>query len=164
MDINVIYTAKDGRKFNDPYKCEEYEKRLGTETGTVALARIDLKALGENRYVFGILKVRHNDVNHYRTYVVRCVDDKLEDYVTVSELDVDKRWIRNTVADVLRDMEQFSDNDLCEYEFLFCDHWEFGGEHPFGCTRTNNQELWDEMKKPAKAAAEKIKRSRGLTP
>lgn len=151
MDINITYTAKDGRRFNDPYECEEYEKRLGTEPGTVGRARIDLKALGENEYVHGLLKVRHEGISHYRIYVVRCVDDMLEDYVTVSELDVDKRWIRNTIADVLSDMEQFSDDDLCEYEFIYCDHWEFGGEHPFGCCRTSNPELWEEMKKAVKA-------------
>ena len=158
MDINVIYTAKDGRRFSDPFECEDYEKRLGTRPGTVARARIDLKALGENKYVFGMLKVRHEGVNHYRTYVVRCVDDMLEDYVNVSELDVDKRWIRNTMSDVLHDMEQFSDDDLCEYEFLYCDHWEFGGEHPFGCCRTYNPTLWEEMEKAAKADAEKAKK------
>ena len=48
MDINITYTAKDGRRFNDPYECEKYEARLGTEAGTVARARIDLKALGED--------------------------------------------------------------------------------------------------------------------
>ena len=158
MDINITYTAKDGRRFNDPYECEEYEKRLGTEAGTVARARIDLKALGENEYVFGMLKVRQEGVNHYRTYMVRCVDEKLEDYVNVSELDVDKRWIRNTIGDVLRDMEPFDDDDLCEYEFLYCDHWEFGGEHPFGCTRTYNPTLWEEMKKANTADAEKTKK------
>ena len=157
MEIDVIYTAKDGRRFKDPYECEEYEKRLGTEAGTVARARIDLKALGESSYVFGILKVRHDNVNCYRVYMVRCVDDKLEDYVTVSELDVDKRWIRDTIADVLRDMEQFSDNDPCEYEFLYCDHWEFGGKHPFGCCRSSNPDLWAEMKKAETADANKKK-------
>ena len=158
MDINVIYTANDGTKFNDPYECEEYEKRLGTEPGTVGRARIDLKELGEDKYVFGMLKVRHDDVNHYRTYVTRSVDEKLEDYVNVSELDVDKRWIRNTISDVLRNIEQFSDDDLCEYEFIYCDHWEFGGEHPFGCCRTYNPTLWEEMEKAAKADAEKAKK------
>ena len=158
MDINITYTAKDGRRFNDPYECEKYEKRLGTKAGTVGRARIDLKELGEDRYVFGMLKVRHEDVNHYRTYVTRCVDEKLEDYVNVSNLDVDKRWIRSTIADVLRDMERFSDDDLCEYEFIYCDHWEFGGEHTFGCCRTHNQELWDEMEKAAKADAENTKK------
>jgi hypothetical protein len=69
----------------------------------------------------------------------------------VSELDVDKRWIRNTIADVLCDMEKFSDDDLCEYEFVYCDHWEFGGKHPFGCCRTYNPELWEEMQKAVKA-------------
>lgn len=146
MEIDITYTAKDGRQFDDPYECEEYEKRLGSKAGTVARARTDLKALGENTYVFGLLKVRHDDVNNYRSYMVRCVDDKLEGYVNVSELDVDKRWVRNTISDVLRDMERFSDDDLCEYEFLFCDHWEFN-KHPFGCCRTNNPELWDKMKK-----------------
>ena len=158
MDINVIYTAKDGTKFNDPYECEEYEKRLGTEPGTVARARIDLKELGEDKYVFGMLKVRHDDVNHYRTYVTRSVDEKLEDYVNVSELDVDKRWIRNTISDVLRNIEQFSDDDLCEYEFIYCDHWEFGGEHAFGCCRTHNQRLWEEMEKTSKADVGKTKK------
>ena len=153
MDIDITYTAKDGRRFNDPYECEAYEKRLGTEPGTVARARIDLKEIGEDKYVFGLLKVRHGGVNHYRSYIVRCVDDKLEDYVNVSSLDVDKRWIRNTIADVLRDMEKFSDDDLCEFEFLYCDHWEFGGGHPFGCYRSSNPELWDEMEKAAKADA-----------
>jgi hypothetical protein len=152
MDINITYTAKDGRRFNDPYECEEYEKRLGTEPGTVGRARIDLKELGEDRYVFGMLKVRHEGVTNYRTYVTRCVDEKLEDYVTVSNLDVDKRWIRSTVADVLRDMEEYNDDDLCEYEFLYCDHWEFN-KHTFGCFRTSNPELWDEMEKAAKADA-----------
>ena len=158
MDINITYTAKDGRQFHDPYECEEYEKRLGTEPGRVARARIDMKALGENRYVFGLLKVRHKDVNHYLTYVVRCLDDKLEDYANVSDLDVDKRWIRNTISDVLHDMEKFNDDDLCEYEFLYCNHWSFGGEHPFGCTRTHNQKLWDEMEKAAKADTAKTKK------
>ena len=158
MDINVIYTAKDGRRFSDPFECEEYEKRLGTRPGTVARARIDLKELGEDKYVFGMLKVRHDDVNHYRTYVTRSVDEKLEDYVNVSELDVDKRWIRNTMSDVLRDMEQFGGDDLCEYEFLYCDHWEFGGEHPFGCCRTYNPTLWEEMEKAAKADAANAKK------
>ena len=158
MDIDVTYTAKDGMRFSDPYECEKYEKRLGTEAGTVGRARIDLKALGENRYVFGMLKVRHENTNQYRTYVVRCVDDKLEDYVNVSELDVDKRWIRNTMSDVLRDMEQFSAADLCEYEFVYCDHWEFGGEHPFGCCRTYNQTLWEEMHKANTADTAKTKK------
>jgi len=153
MDINITYTAKDGRRFNDPYECEAYEKRLGTEPGTVARARIDLKEIGEDKYVFGLLKARHEGVNHYRSYIVRCVDDKLEDYVNVSSLDVEKRWIRNTISDVLHDMEEFSDDDLCEYEFIYCRHWEFGGEHPFGCTRTHNQTLWEEMEKAAKADA-----------
>jgi hypothetical protein len=157
MDINVMYTAKDGRRFHDPYECEEYEKRLGTEPGTVGRARIDLKELGEDKYVFGILKVRHDGSNHYRTYVTRCVDEKLEDYVNVSSLDVDKRWIRSTIGEVLRDMEQYSDDDPCEYEFIYCDHWEFN-KHPFGCCRTHNQELWEEMEKAAKADAENTKK------
>jgi len=67
MDIDITYTAKDGRRFSDPYECEEYEKRLGTEPGTVGRARIDLGELGEKMYVFGILKVRHDNVSHYRT-------------------------------------------------------------------------------------------------
>ena len=71
--------------------------------------------------------------------------------MNVSNLDVDKRWIRNTIGDVLRDMEQFDDDDLCEYEFLYCDHWEFGGEHPFGCCRTHNPKLWEKMEKAVKA-------------
>ena len=150
MDIDVIYKAKDGQRFSDPYECEEYEKRLGTEPGTVGRARIDLKEIGENKYVFGLLKVRHENVNSYRTYMVRCLDDKLEDYVNVSELDVDKRWIRNTIGDVLYDMRQYSDDDLCEYEFIYCDHWEIGVAHPFGCCRTCNQKLWEEMKKAEK--------------
>lgn len=149
MNINITYTAKDGRRFHDPYECEEYEKRLGTDPGTVGRARIDLKDIGEQKYVFGILKVRHEGSNHYRTYVTRCVDEKLEDYVNVSELDVDKRWIRSTIGEVLRDMEQYSDDDPCEYEFLYCDHLEFG-KHAFGCCRTSNPELWEEMEKAAK--------------
>ena len=158
MDINVIYTAKDGTRFDDPYKCEEYEKRLGTEPGTVGRARIDLKAFGENTYVFGMLKVRHENTNFYRTYVTQCIDSKLEDYVNVSELDVDRRWITATIGDVLHAMEEFNDDDLCEYEFIYCDHWDFGGGHPFGCTRTHNPELWEEMKKDTKADAEKTKK------
>lgn len=162
MEIGITYTAKDGRQFDDPYKCEEYEKRLGTEQGTVARARIDLKDIGEQKYVFGMLKVRHegDGDNHFRTYVTRCVDDKLEDYVNVSNLDVDKRWIRNTIGDVLYDLEQFNDDDLCEYEFLYCDHWDFGGEHPCGCIRTHNPKLWEELEKVDKAKNKSTKKKK----
>ena len=158
MDINVVYTAKDGRRFSDPFECEEYEKRLGTQPGTVGRARIDLKALGEKMYVFGILKVRHDDCNHYRTYVTRCVDEKLEDYVNVSELDADKRWIVSNIGNVLSDMEEFNDDDLCEYEFLYCDHWDFGSGQPCGCIRTINQELWEKTEKADKADVGKTKK------
>ena len=156
MKIDVAYMAKDGRRFSSAKECEKYEKQLGTEAGTVARACIDLKELGEKSYVFGLLKVRHGGENYYRTYATRCIDDKLADYVNVSELDADKRWIRNTIADVLRDMEHFDDDDLCEYEFLYCDNWEFN-KHTFGCIRTHNQELWKEMEKAAKADAENAK-------
>ena len=143
MDINVIYTAKDGMKFNDPYECEEYEKRLGTEPGTVARARIDLKDIGEQKYVFGMLKVRHEGSNHYRTYVTRCVDEKLEDYVNVSELDVDKRWIRYTVSDVLHHIERYDDNALCEYEFLYFNHQNIDLDKADGYVGMRNMALWD---------------------
>jgi len=152
MDIDVVYTAKDGRRFSDPLECEEYEKRLGTQPGTVGRARIDLKDIGEQKYVFGILKVRHEDCNHYRTYVTRCVDEKLEDYVNVSELDADKRWIVSNIGNVLSDMKEFGDDDLCEYEFLYCDHWDFGNGQPCGCIRTYNPKLWEETEKAAKEA------------
>ena len=158
MDIDVIYKAKDGMRFSDPFECEKYEKRLGSEAGTVARARIDLKDIGEQKYVFGIMKVRHEDSNYYRTYVTRCVDHKLEDYVNVSELDLDKRWIVSNIGNVLHDMEEFNDDDLCECEFLYCDHWEFGGEHPCGCIRTYNPKLWEETEKAAKADAGKTKK------
>lgn len=158
MDIDVVYKAKDGRRFSDPFECEEYEKRLGTEPGTVGRARIDLKALGEDRYAFGLLKVRHENANYYRTYVVQCIDDKLEDYVNVSDLDVDKRWVRNTIGDVLRDMEHFNDDDICEYEFIYCDHWEFGGEHPFCCYRSYNQKFWEESREAEKTGGTNAKK------
>ena len=89
MDINVIYTAKDGRRFNDQSECEAYEKRLGTEPGTVGRARIDLKELGENTYVSGLLKVRHEGGSHYRAYMTQCVDKKMQSVVAVMNQDGD---------------------------------------------------------------------------
>ena len=157
MDIDVIYKAKDGTRFHDPYECERYENRLGTMPGTVARARVRLKEMGENTYVSGILKVRHEGITSYSNYVVYCVDNKLEDYVNVSELDVDKRWIRSTIGDVLFNLEQYNDDDLCEYEFLYSEHWDFS-KHPFGCTRSSNPKLWEEMEKDDQAAAAKEKK------
>ena len=52
MDIDVIYKAKDGTRFHDPYECERYENRLGTMPGTVARARVRLKEMGAPDYKF----------------------------------------------------------------------------------------------------------------
>ena len=89
MEIDVVYTAKDGTRFDDPYKCEEYEKRLGTQPGTVGRARIDLKDIGEQKYVFGLLKVRHEGGSHYRAYMTQCVDKKMQSVVAVMNQDGD---------------------------------------------------------------------------
>ncbi len=143
MTTEVIYTARDGKKFSDKKECEDYEKRLGTEPGTVARARIDLKELGEDRYVSGILKVRHDGITDFLCCKEQCLDNILKDYVDVNELDMDKRWIRYTVSDVLRHMEKYNGNYLCEYEFLYFNSQNTDLEKADGYAATRNMALWN---------------------
>lgn len=146
MEVQVYYIAKDGTRFDDALKCQEYEAQLGTATGSVGRAKVDLKKIGEDKFIHGLLKVWHKGKGNYFTYTTRCIDDWLESYVNVDGLEEGSRYIQHKIRGVIIDLGRFDDDDYCEYEFIYSDSLDFrtGG---FGCVRTTNNKFWEEAMK-----------------
>lgn len=144
MKIVSFYIAQDGTRFDDPLKCQDYERKCGFPVGTVGRAKIDLAEIGTHKYVNGILKIVLDASNQrsFHIYHTINVDDILVDYVNVESIDESKRWITATFEDVLNDLNRYNDDDLCEYEFLFSDDRSFLSS---GCTRISNKELWNKL-------------------
>lgn len=146
MDIINYYIAKDGTRFEDPLECQDYERKLDHPNGTVGRAKIDLAELGKQKFVHGTLKVHHIKTGKrgYHLYCTRRVDSILKNYVNLEELDGNKLWITSTFADVLKDLDRYDDDDLCEYDFIYSDEKNFD---IIGLCRTENSRLWDILRK-----------------
>lgn len=143
MEAELTYVAKDGTKFKDALQCQQYEERLGVLEGTVAMAKLDLKRLGEEKYICGMLLVEHDGGSCLHTYVTMNIDYKLMDYVNPENASEDNRYIRCKIADVLRDLGKYDDDELCEY---FLTHSESIDMTNCGCCHTMNHKLWEHIK------------------
>lgn len=142
--MELEYIARDGKRFNDPLLCQDYERSLGPAFGTVARAKIDIKGMGEQRFINGLLKVYHINKCHFYGFTTHCIDKHLENYVNPENLEENKRYLSQTFADVLAALNKFDDEDLCEYEFIYSDNRQF---NDFACCRTSNNQLWDILMK-----------------
>jgi hypothetical protein len=145
METELVYISKDGRKFDDPFKCEEYERFLGKEPGKVGHAKEALRSIGMGQYLNGYLAVHHDGQNYWRHFITTCLDEYLENYVNVNELLEEKRWMTATVADAVRMLEEFDDSDECIYLLTCCRQRDFKG--PFGATSQQNNNFWDKTQK-----------------
>lgn len=144
MKIETIYIAKDGTRFADPLICQDYEKNLAKIPGTVGCTKLELKALGEDKYVTGMLKVKSEEKGlQFHHFVTVCLDHILEHYVNINDLSEDQRWKVSTVKNILKILDQYEETDDCEYEFVYSDNKYFKKS---GCTRSYNQAFWNRAK------------------
>ena len=142
MEVELVYYAKDGRKFSDPLKCQEYEKTLDHYPGTVARAKIDLASLGENLFISGLLVVFHENKLLSFVYNTMNIERYLEDYVPVLDLPEDKRYDTATIKMMLKTLQRFDDDDQCEYSFIYCRDMDMAH---CGYTKTNNPLVWKKL-------------------
>lgn len=141
MDIDVTYVAKDGCRFKDPLKCEDYEKTLGVLPNSVADVIIQLEKQNPKDYLFGIVMVKHKDgaLTLY-TRFTGCCDRVLEDYVTVSSITKEQRYICATFEELIATLREQEDKDSpAQYMIVFDNDMEF--KHP-GIMASHNPLVW----------------------
>lgn len=143
MEIDtILYKAKDGRIFEDPLKCEEYEKTIGIISGSCAdFIRYLEEKHKPSIYVHGLVFVRNPDgsASVHSCCTVNC-SDKLESYVNVKDLADEQLYITTTVADVIRFLKRWDKDSPVQYMLTFSE--DIHMEHP-GIMSMNNPKVWD---------------------
>lgn len=142
MEIFAKYIAKDGKSFDDPMECQEYEKTIGILSGSVGeLIHLLDKNTKRNYYIFGVVKIRDGNKGYIYTRYTACIDYLLEDYVNVEDLPEEKRYEKATVgelADTLRKL----DKDLpCQFFIIFSETVDL--KCP-GCIANHNPYVWND--------------------
>lgn len=143
MDIDkIFYRAKDGRIFEDPLKCEEYEKTIGIISGSCAdFIRYLEEKHKPSIYVHGLVFVRNSDGSSaiHSCCTVNC-SDKLESYVNVKDLIEGQLYITTTVADVIRFLKRWDKDSPVQYMLTFSE--DIRMEHP-GIMSMSNPKVWN---------------------
>jgi hypothetical protein len=76
METEIKYRAKDGRVFDDPFKCEDYENTLGISPGTIGDVLQFLEKEPEDKHVSGILICKHNGELCSNTFSNLCIQEE----------------------------------------------------------------------------------------
>ncbi len=145
MKIEQTYIAKDGRKFDDPCECEEYEKTLGIEEGSIGDLLMKLEKYRAEDILSGVLLSIHDDKSITLLFDNVCVDEKLRPYLNVDNLDESQRWITNTVQDTIRSIKNtLSEDDPCQHIFVIRNKLH---ENDANVSSSYNPRFWEEMKR-----------------
>lgn len=141
MEAEVYYVAKDGRRFTDPLKCEDYEKTVGVLKNSVADVMLELDKHDENDYIFGIVMIRHRKDGSSTVHIrfTGCVDSMLESFVNVGDLREDQRYMTSTFGELKQVLRQYDKDDWVQYMIVYSSSLEF--EHP-GIMASYNPMVW----------------------
>ena len=119
METEIKYRAKDGRVFDDPFKCEDYENSLGISPGTIADVLQYLEKEPEEKHVSGIIICKHEGVLCSTTFNNIPIKEYLKDDIYSEEKCKELGWISSSVKDVIKEIRRsYDDNDLCQITFL----------------------------------------------
>lgn len=121
MEIDsIFYKAKDGRIFTDPLACEEYEKTIGIVKGSVGAMLLDVeKHMPEKKgYVAGLVQVKDGEGVKLWIYAIYCIDDRLESFVNVNNLQPEQRYVSTTVEKLFEDFKDVDHDNPCQYMLL----------------------------------------------
>lgn len=131
MEIDsIFYRAKDGRIFTDPLTCEEYEKTIGILKGSIGALLLDIENHVPDRkgYVSGVVQAKDGETTKVWNYVIRCIDDQLEDFVNVKDLREEQRYVASTIEGMFNDFKDV-DHDLpCQYMLLLSTRLDMNGK------------------------------------
>ena len=120
MEIDVTYVAKDGMRFTDALKCQDYEKTLGVIPGSVGDFICQLEKMPQEHYISGSVMVRTKTGKgmSFQSFVSRAVDDDIEE----SDPLFSEKAITTTVAQAIRCITHLYDKDSpIQYICMVCE-------------------------------------------
>lgn len=113
MEVSsIIYKAKDGKLFYDPLECEQYEKTIGILPGSIAdMVRFVRENRGDCKYMTGaVLYARPDGTKTFHNLNTLCIDDNLESFVNVKDLQEEQRYVFMKVDDFIA----YYDKEKCK--------------------------------------------------
>ena len=144
MEIDtIIYKAKDGKLFQDPLQCEEYEKTIGIIPGSVGALIQALEKLGPKTYIFGVVFMKGKEETAVFTRCTVCCDNILEDYVNVENLREDQRYMYETADEFVEVLKKMDKDNPCQYMIVFSKDIDF---KKTGIMALSNPEAWKKEK------------------
>lgn len=142
METKMIYYAKDGMRFDDPIKCAEYERTLGTLPGTVGELKKKLEPY-KDYYAIGLLVVWHKEHAYYQSFMTYNISNELEKYTDIEELSEEDLYAKCKVLNIIQMMDKnYNDDDLCEYAFFYSQSLHF---NTIGYMKGHNGNLWEKL-------------------
>ena len=143
MEAKMIYYAKDGMRFDDPIKCAEYERTIGTLPGTIGAMKKALEPCKDD-YAIGLLVVWHKERAYYHSFMTYNISNELEKYTDIEELSEEDLYAKCKVLNILQMIdENYDDDDLCEYTFFYSMSLHFD---ILGYMKGSNGNLWEKLK------------------
>ena len=145
MEVStIIYKAKDGKLFYDPLECEQYEKTIGILPGSIAdMVQFVKDNMGDCKYMTGAVFYAHPDGKKtFHNLDNMCIDDKLESFVNVKDLQEEQRYVFMTVDNFISyyDKEELKDCP-CQWLLAMSEHIDMREI----CTMSNgnNPNMWN---------------------
>ena len=146
MEILTKYMAKDGKMFNDPLECEEYEKGLGIVPGSVAdiISYLNKQCKPES-YVHGLVYVKEPDGSKsiFQCTTI-CVAGKLNSFVNIGDLNTDQLYIQTTAGEVMDWLGKFDKDSPVQYFLAYSKNIDMS---ECGVITLHNPKVWEEKEK-----------------
>ena len=143
MEAKMIYYSKDGMRFDDPIKCAEYERTLGTIPGTIGELKKNLEPY-KDYYAIGMLAVWHKEGAYYHSFMTYNISNELEEYTDIEELPEEDHYVKCKVSTIIQLIdENYDDDDLCESTLFYSLSLHFD---ILGYMKTTNRTLWEKLK------------------
>lgn len=120
MDAEVFYIAKDGMRFTDALKCQEYEKTIGVIPGSIGEFICQLEKMPQEHYIKGALMVRAKTDKRpsFHSFVSSAMDEDTEE----SDPLFSEKAITTTVAQAIDVITRLYDKDApVQYICLVCE-------------------------------------------
>lgn len=126
MKIVTRYIAEDGRTFEDPLECQDYEDReMGIIPGSVASLIQSLKKLPQDNFCTCIFYIRGKSGKNIYPAVTIDLEPYLSPYVNVADLEEDKRCITCTIGQLIKTLGQYDKESPVCGMMIYADNFPF---------------------------------------
>lgn len=140
MEVEAKYIAKDGRRFDDPIECQEYEKKLGVLKGSVGEFVCTFGKVPADNYVMALILIKEDGKKKLFAFFTLNVTDMLEDFVNPENLTEEQRYYSQTVGDMLSVMKKHDQDAPCEFMIFWSDTKDMRN---CGIASSHNSKVWE---------------------